>query len=131
MSSPDEEQHDHCFDDNNLLSEGRPAAASKQAASPGSLHAGETSFSAAHEDAAGAHSPLKEPMDSSNGPEHGLQVRCASCGAVFMAYYGTNENDVEIVEPQSCGMCHAEPDGRMNFDAARVRMVARLFGRVR
>jgi hypothetical protein len=65
-------------------------------------------------------------MDKVNGPERGLQVRCANCGAVFMAYYGVREETVDVVETRSCGMCHVEPSGRMDFDHARVRMVAQI-----
>lgn len=38
----------------------------------------------------------------------GPEVNCSNCGAKFAAYYGYDKETIEIVDEQSCGLCHGE-----------------------
>jgi len=67
----------------------------------------------------------KEPK----GPERTLEVICSNCGAKFIAYYGYDEESVETVEVQKCGLCHGDSFKRDNFKNATIRLVAQVTAR--
>jgi hypothetical protein len=58
------------------------------------------------------------------GPERTLEVSCMNCGAKFIAYYGSDDDDVETVEVQKCGRCRDDEYKRDNFKDATIRLVA-------
>jgi hypothetical protein len=55
-----------------------------------------------------------------SGPERTLEVSCSNCGAKFVAYYGYDEENVETVEVQKCGLCHVEEYRRDIFKGATI-----------
>ena len=60
------------------------------------------------------------------GPERTLEVNCSNCGAKFVAYYGFDEDNVETVEVQKCGLYHGDEYKRDNFKGATIRLPAQL-----
>ena len=56
-------------------------------------------------------------------------MTCSNCGAKFVAYYGYDEENVETVEVQSCGLCHGEAFKRNNFKGCTIRLVAEVTAR--
>jgi len=46
--------------------------------------------------------------DTQTRPERTLEVNCTNCGAKFVAYYRFDEENVDTVEVNSCGLCHGE-----------------------
>ena len=63
------------------------------------------------------------------GPERTLEVSCLNCGAKFVAYYGYEEQNVDMVEVNSCGLCHGDAFKRDNFKGATIRLVAEVTSR--
>ena len=53
-------------------------------------------------------------------------MSCLNCGAKFVAFYGYDEENVETVEVQSCGLCHGEEYKRDNLKDATIRLVAEV-----
>jgi len=60
------------------------------------------------------------------GPERTLEVDCSNCGARFVAYYGYDEENVEV---RSCGLCHGEEFRRDCFKSATIGLVAQVTAR--
>ena len=63
------------------------------------------------------------------GTERTLEMNCSNCGAKFVAYYGYDEENVDTVEVQKCGLCHGEAFRRDNFKGATIRLLAQVTAR--
>jgi len=58
-----------------------------------------------------------------------LNERGVPGGAKFIAYYGHDEENVETVEVQKCGLCKGNEFKRDNFKNATIRLVAQVTAR--
>jgi hypothetical protein len=56
-------------------------------------------------------------------------VNCSNCGAKFAAYYGYDEENVERVNVQKCGLCRGDEFKRDNFKGATIRLVVEVTSR--
>jgi hypothetical protein len=56
-------------------------------------------------------------------------VNCSNCGAKFVAYYGSDEENTETVEVQKCGLCGGDESKRDNFKNATIRLMAQVTAR--
>jgi hypothetical protein len=72
---------------------------------------------------------LTRDKEQPTGPERTLEVNCLHCGAKFVAYYGYDEDNVETVEVQKCGLCGGDEFKRGNFKNATIRLVAQVTAR--
>jgi len=63
------------------------------------------------------------------GPERTLEVNCSNCSAKFVVYYVCNDDNVETVEVQKCGLCHGDEYKRDNFKNATIRLMAQVTAR--
>ena len=50
-------------------------------------------------------------------------MNCSNCGSRFVAYYSHDEENVDTVEVQKCGLCHGEEFRRDNFKGATIRLL--------
>lgn len=46
-----------------------------------------------------------------------------------MTYYGYDEENVETVEVEKCGLCHGDEYRRDNFKNAMIRLMAQVMAR--
>jgi hypothetical protein len=59
-----------------------------------------------------------------------LEIHCGSCGAKFVAFYGTeDEAGTETVEMKKCGLCGGDPFKRDNFKDSVLRLMAQVTAR--
>ncbi len=72
---------------------------------------------------------LGDKQKRSSGPERTLEVNCTNCGAKFVAYYGYDEENVETVEVQSCGLCHGSFRKRDSFKGCKLRLLVEVTAR--
>jgi len=51
-------------------------------------------------------------------------VDCANCKARFIAYYGADEDDIEHLEVNACGLCRGDPTRKDDFAGKSMRIIA-------
>ena len=74
---------------------------------------------------------LGPDKEKPTGPERTLEVLCSNCGAKFVAYYGYDDENIETVEVQKCGLCGGDEFKRDNFKGATIRLIAQVTARRR
>jgi hypothetical protein len=59
-----------------------------------------------------------------------LEIHCGNCGALFIAFYGTEEDaDTEVVDTDECGLCGGDPFKKDNFKDSVLRLMAQVTAR--
>jgi hypothetical protein len=70
------------------------------------------------------------PFSRSPDTSRTLEIRCANCGARFVAFYGTEEDaETETVNTEKCGLCGGDSFKKNNFKDCVIRLVAQVTSR--
>ena len=71
------------------------------------------------------HKPkLRRTGETSQNQQLGLD-----CGARFVAYYGSDDENIETVEVRSCGLCHSDEYKRDHLKGATIQLIAQVTAR--